>query len=85
MLARHTERLRRRDFAAERALDRERVAAIGRVVANAAYTADAVRRAYGRAADAVVPPVIPDAAPGARAPASTARGCGCSRTRASST
>ncbi len=64
MLARHAERLGQRDFAAERALDRERVAAIGRVVANAAYTAESVRRVYGRAADAVVPPVVPDAAPG---------------------
>lgn len=64
LLDRHRRRARRPDAAAERALDQARVAALGHVVAISAYAADLLRRAYGRAADTVVPPVVPDPPPG---------------------
>jgi glycosyltransferase involved in cell wall biosynthesis len=64
MFARTERRARRPHVVAERALDRRRVAALGRVVTISGYADTLVRRVYGRGADAVVSPVVPAAAPG---------------------
>lgn len=63
----------RAQFAADRALDVERVGALDRVIALSAYTAESVRLVYGRTVDAVVPPVVP-------APAAVPRRAGIDRT-----
>lgn len=47
-------------FALDRTLDVERVRRLERIVALSEYSAESVRIVYGRAVDAVVPPVIPE-------------------------
>lgn len=62
-LARYEARLARASFRAERALDRARAREVGRLVAISGYAAELARRVYGRAADAVVFPVVPEGRP----------------------
>ncbi len=63
-LAEYRQRLAGRwRFALDRALDVERVRRIDRIVALSDYSAESVRLVYGRAADRVIPPPIPE--PGA--------------------
>ncbi|GJG87887.1 hypothetical protein tb265_30680 [Gemmatimonadetes bacterium T265] len=47
-------------FALDRTLDVERVRRLDRIITLSEYSADSVRLVYGRAVDAVVPPVIPE-------------------------
>lgn len=58
----HRQLAHRWRFALDRVLDLERVRALGRIVTLSDYSAESVRLVYGRAVDAVVPPLVPEPA-----------------------